>query len=78
MLLHYLVYKTRTVDERWVEDRTENLVAGGQARQEDLHVKAAVGADAVVLGLDVHMVLDQGSYPMCGFASVGYLSRFDW
>jgi hypothetical protein len=25
LLLHYLVYKTRTVDERWVEERTEDL-----------------------------------------------------
>lgn len=25
LLLHYLVYKTRTVDERWVEERTEEL-----------------------------------------------------
>jgi carbon-monoxide dehydrogenase large subunit len=57
---------------KWVEDRAENLVAGGQAREEDLHVRAAVAADGVVGALDVHMVLDQGSYPMCGFASVGY------
>src|SRR5579862_1146929 len=57
---------------KWVEDRAENLVAGGQAREEDLHVRAAVDDDGVVGALDVHMVLDQGSYPMCGFASVGY------
>src|SRR5579862_7024308 len=57
---------------KWVEDRAENLVAGGQAREEDLHVRAAVDADGTVRALDVHMVLDQGSYPMCGFASVGY------
>ncbi|HVM65471.1 MAG TPA: xanthine dehydrogenase family protein molybdopterin-binding subunit [Acidimicrobiales bacterium] len=57
---------------KWVADRAENLVAGGQAREEDLHVRAAVDADGTVRALDVHMVLDQGSYPMCGFASVGY------
>jgi carbon-monoxide dehydrogenase large subunit len=57
---------------KWVEDRSENLIAGGQAREEDLHVRAAIDADGVITALDVHMVLDQGSYPMCGFASVGY------
>jgi carbon-monoxide dehydrogenase large subunit len=57
---------------KWVADRAENLVAGGQAREEDMHVRAAVDADGTVRALDVHMVLDQGSYPMCGFASVGY------
>jgi MFS family permease len=25
LLLHYLIYKTRTVDDRWVEERTEEL-----------------------------------------------------
>lgn len=25
LLVHYLVYKTRTVDERWVDQRTEEL-----------------------------------------------------
>ena len=25
LLLHYLIYKSRTVDERWVEERTEEL-----------------------------------------------------
>lgn len=25
LLIHYLIYKARTVDERWVEDRTEEL-----------------------------------------------------
>jgi hypothetical protein len=25
LMVHYLVYKTRTVDERWVEERTEEL-----------------------------------------------------
>lgn len=25
LLIHYLVYKTHTVDERWVEERTEEL-----------------------------------------------------
>lgn len=25
LMLHYLIYKTRTVDDRWVEERTEEL-----------------------------------------------------
>ena len=57
---------------KWVEDRNENLVAGGQAREETLDVRVAADADGRLLALDVRMTLDQGSYPMVGFASAGY------
>jgi carbon-monoxide dehydrogenase large subunit len=51
---------------KWVEDRGENLTASGQAREESFDVRAAVSDDGDLLGLDVRMVIDTGSYPGMG------------
>lgn len=51
---------------KWVEDRGENLSASGQAREESFDVRAAVSDDGDLLGLDVKMVIDTGSYPGMG------------
>ncbi len=51
---------------KWVEDRGENLTASGQAREESFDVRAAVSNDGDLLGLDVRMVVDTGSYPGMG------------
>jgi len=51
---------------KWVEDRGENLSASGQAREESFDVRAAVSQDGDLLGLDVKMVIDAGSYPGMG------------
>jgi carbon-monoxide dehydrogenase large subunit len=51
---------------KWVEDRGENLTASGQAREESFDVRAAVSNDGDLLGLDVRMVIDTGSYPGMG------------
>jgi aerobic carbon-monoxide dehydrogenase large subunit len=51
---------------KWVEDRGENLTASGQAREESFDVLAAVSNDGYLLGLDVKMVVDTGSYPGMG------------
>jgi carbon-monoxide dehydrogenase large subunit len=51
---------------KWVEDRGENLTASGQAREESFDVRAAVSNDGDLLGLDVEMVVDTGSYPGMG------------
>ena len=51
---------------KWVEDRGENLTASGQAREESFDVRAAVSNDGDLLGLDVKMVVDTGSYPGMG------------
>jgi aerobic carbon-monoxide dehydrogenase large subunit len=52
---------------RWVEDRTENLQAAGQAREETVDVEAAVTADGRVLALRAAIVIDTGAYPMLPF-----------
>src|SRR5437588_1015630 len=51
---------------KWVEDRGENLTVSGQAREESFDVRAAVSNDGALLGLDVTMVVDTGSYPGMG------------
>ncbi len=51
---------------RWIEDRSENLIASGQAREESFDVRAAVSNDGDLLGLDVKMVIDTGAYPGMG------------
>ena len=51
---------------KWIEDRGENLTASGQAREESFDVRAAVSNDGDLLGLDVKMVIDTGSYPGMG------------
>ncbi len=48
---------------QWIEDRMENLMDGGQAREEELTLSIACDADGTVRGLDVDLVLDQGAYP---------------
>jgi carbon-monoxide dehydrogenase large subunit len=51
---------------KWVEDRGENLTASGQAREESFDVRAAVSNDGDLLGLDVKVVIDTGSYSGIG------------
>jgi carbon-monoxide dehydrogenase large subunit len=51
---------------KWVEDRGENLIASGQAREESFDVRAAISHDGDLLGLDVKMVIDTGAYPGMG------------
>ena len=55
---------------KWVEDRGENLTASGQAREESFDVRAAVSNDGDLLGLDVKMVVDTGSYPGMGMGAM--------
>jgi aerobic carbon-monoxide dehydrogenase large subunit len=51
---------------KWIEDRSENLTTSGQAREESFDVRVAVSDDGELLGLDVKMVIDTGSYPGMG------------
>jgi carbon-monoxide dehydrogenase large subunit len=51
---------------KWIEDRNENLMASGQARDERFDVEAAITSDGVILGLKVRMLLDSGAYPGMG------------
>jgi carbon-monoxide dehydrogenase large subunit len=55
---------------KWVEDRGENLMVSGQAREESFGVRAAVSRDGDLLGLDVSMVVDTGAYPGMGMGAM--------
>ncbi len=48
---------------QWIEDRVENLMDGGQAREEDLTLSIAVDNDGTFRALKVDLVIDQGAYP---------------
>lgn len=47
----------------WIEDRVENLLDGGQAREEEMTLSIAADADGTVRGLTVDLIIDQGAYP---------------
>jgi carbon-monoxide dehydrogenase large subunit len=49
---------------KWVEDRVENLLAAGHARDERVEVEAAVDGDGVLIGLRVRLTMDAGAYPL--------------
>ena len=51
------------VPVKWIEDRAENLTAGGSAREETLDVDFAVQHDGTILGIRVRMTMDHGAYP---------------
>jgi carbon-monoxide dehydrogenase large subunit len=55
------LYLDRSV--KWVEDRVENLLDGGQAREEEMTLSMAVDADGTIRGLRTDVVVDQGAYP---------------
>ena len=54
---------------KWIEDRNEHLMVGGQAREEAFDVEAAVRRDGTILGLRVGMTLDSGAYQQFPFGA---------
>ena len=54
---------------KWIEDRTENLVTAGHARDESMHVSAAVDPDGRIRAVHVQMSVDQGAYPLATLPS---------
>ncbi len=52
---------------KWIEDRSENLADGGQAREEDMTISVAAKRDGTILGFRVDLVMDQGAYPAVPF-----------
>jgi len=49
---------------RWIEDRTENLVVGGHARDERADIEVGVDDDGLIQGVRLHVDLDQGAHPL--------------
>lgn len=48
---------------QWIEDRVENLLDGGQAREERFTVSLALDADGTFRGMKCDFDLDYGAYP---------------
>jgi carbon-monoxide dehydrogenase large subunit len=57
---------------KWIEDRAENFLAAGHARDEVLDVEAAVTDDGTILGVRVRMTVDQGAYQLTTLPSTVY------
>ena len=47
---------------KWVEDRSENLLASSHARDQTVRIRAAADADGRLLALDADVVCDTGAY----------------
>jgi carbon-monoxide dehydrogenase large subunit len=47
---------------KWVEDRSENLIASSHAREQLVRARMAASADGLLLGLDAHVYTDFGAY----------------
>jgi aerobic carbon-monoxide dehydrogenase large subunit len=50
----------RTV--KWIEDRSENLLAASHARDQLVHIRAAAAADGRLLAIDADVICDVGAY----------------
>jgi aerobic carbon-monoxide dehydrogenase large subunit len=49
---------------RWIEDRNENLMAGGHARTEDMRLQMATDESGRILGIKAHHSEDVGAFPL--------------
>ena len=56
---------------RWIEDRAENLLAGGHAREEQATISVAADHEGRLLAVRVHHLENVGSYSVPGTGSVG-------
>jgi len=57
---------------KWIEDRAENLLAAGHARDDVLDLEAAVTDEGTILGVRVRMTVDQGAYQLTTLPSTVY------
>ena len=48
---------------KWIEDRYENLISANQAREQEITVRAAFGADGRLLGSHADCAINNGAYP---------------
>jgi carbon-monoxide dehydrogenase large subunit len=55
---------------KWIEDRNENLVAGGHARDQSMRVEFAFDADGILLAARTHHVENVGAFPAAGNGSM--------
>jgi aerobic carbon-monoxide dehydrogenase large subunit len=58
---------------KWIEDRSEHLLASGHAREETVEIEAAVKDDGTLLGIKAKLIMDQGAYPTFPFPAAMYI-----
>jgi carbon-monoxide dehydrogenase large subunit len=78
---HATVIAARQLGDRavkWIEDRSENLISGGHAREEMMRVSMAVDDDGVLIGGRAWELEDVGAYPYPanGMAGASALTMF--
>jgi len=59
---------------KWIEDRREHMVAANHSRDQHHRVRAAIGPDGAIAGLDVAFTADQGAYVRTHGATVPTLT----
>jgi carbon-monoxide dehydrogenase large subunit len=55
---------------KWIEDRSENLIAGGHARDQSMRVEFALDAGGALLAARTHLVENVGAFPASGSGSM--------
>ena len=69
---------------KWIEDRAENLISGGHAREESLQITAATDENGVLLAARAHHLENVGAYPSgtngqkAGLASRIFPGPYHW
>jgi carbon-monoxide dehydrogenase large subunit len=65
---HGAVIAARTLGRavKWIEDRSENLIAGGHSREESIDVSLAFDDKGILLGAKVLHLENVGAYPNLG------------
>jgi carbon-monoxide dehydrogenase large subunit len=69
---------------KWIEDRAENLISGGHAREESLEITAATDERGVLLAAKANHVENVGAYPsgsngqMAGLSSLVFPGPYHW
>ena len=61
---------------KWVEERTEHLMAGGHAREQTLKFSVACQADGTVTGLKVRIIGDVGALAAIAGWGMSYVASF--
>ena len=62
---------------KWIEDRAENLISGGHAREESLQITAATDENGVLLGARAHHLENVGAYPSGSNGQIAGLASRD-
>ncbi|MFC5747867.1 xanthine dehydrogenase family protein molybdopterin-binding subunit [Actinomadura rugatobispora] len=66
---HAVVIASRLIGGRplkWIEDRAENLIGGGHAREERIELRVATDERGVLLAAEADHLEDVGAYPVPG------------